>query len=606
MLKSFENIERHGVFLDLNRASDSITIKLKELDRIASDWAAWDDSYRFIKDRNQAYIESNLPDKAVANLDVHFILFIGADGQLSYSKSVDINTFQNTKLPDGLVENLPLSAGLFQFKSLTEGRQAIIMLGGKPLLLAARQIITSNFTGPSRGFIVIGRFIDDVLLKKFSELTHLSINIVSVPERYSAPSQGKIFISSKKTIIGEIAMEGMDGKPAFLIRIDIPRTIYQQGLNSTRTTSIALACCGIVFLAVLLIFGESAIVKRLEEMGEKAEEISRSPENKERMALRGGAEMQMLANSVNRMLDSIENSSRLVRENEEKLRAVLSQSSDAIFMIDPDNHEILDPNPAFFAMTGYTPEDLPGLKLDTIVVESESLSQNIETLLKEGEIRISDRKYVCKGGKIIEVEVSANTISIADRIFFSLVVRDVSERNREHRKIQEMAVTDMLTGIPNRRHLMQRAVQEFERIRRARIKGILSASLGCIMIDLDNFKLINDSGGHLCGDEVLRQCAARLSESVRPYDIIGRYGGEEFVVFLSDTDREQASVVADRIWSSIRNLPISYGEINFTVTASLGVSTLQSGDATLDDLMKRADDMLYAAKRNGRDRIEEG
>ncbi|MBV5349836.1 GGDEF domain-containing protein, partial [bacterium] len=108
---------------------------------------------------------------------------------------------------------------------------------------------------------------------------------------------------------------------------------------------------------------------------------------------------------------------------------------------------------------------------------------------------------------------------------------------------------------PNRRYLLVRGKQEFERLKRTKNGQTDNCTLSCIMLDIDYFKAINDTHGHQCGDIVLAELARRISISVRPYDIIGRYGGEEFAVFLTDTTGDQTTIVANRIWQTIRSAP---------------------------------------------------
>jgi diguanylate cyclase (GGDEF)-like protein len=164
-------------------------------------------------------------------------------------------------------------------------------------------------------------------------------------------------------------------------------------------------------------------------------------------------------------------------------------------------------------------------------------------------------------------------------------------------RLEEVAITDPLTGIHNRGYLMRRGEEEFERVRR------YSRPLGCIMLDLDHFKRVNDSRGHVAGDSVLSGVANRLRHSLRPYDIVGRYGGEEFMLLLPDTSFEQIVVVANRICELIRSAPFEVDEELVPVTISLGVSCYNKADRTLNDIIKRADEGLYKAKADGRNRV---
>jgi diguanylate cyclase (GGDEF)-like protein len=186
---------------------------------------------------------------------------------------------------------------------------------------------------------------------------------------------------------------------------------------------------------------------------------------------------------------------------------------------------------------------------------------------------------------------------------YLLIRRGAGDLRKAQAQLEVLAKTDALTDISNRGHLMMRGQEEFERLKRYRLKNQPVLMLGCIMLDLDHFKQINDSRGHLAGDHVLKGVASRLRESVRPYDVIGRYGGEEFVVLLPDTNLEQSLVVAERIRVSICSGPFEHEGDQIPVTVSLGVSCSNENDQGVNDLLKRADEGLYKAKAAGRDRV---
>jgi diguanylate cyclase len=184
----------------------------------------------------------------------------------------------------------------------------------------------------------------------------------------------------------------------------------------------------------------------------------------------------------------------------------------------------------------------------------------------------------------------------------------IRQGTRDIKEMQEMlrtqAITDPLTGVFNKRQILLLIQKEFSRIARKRKRGLTDSQLGCIMVDIDNFKQMNDSYGHLAGDALLREFAERISPSLRVYDTVGRFGGDEFVVVLPGSDLDQSLAVARKIWSLVREEPFQLDGVAVRVTLSLGVSVSELGDADSTYLLKRADDALYRAKNNGRDRYE--
>lgn len=164
-------------------------------------------------------------------------------------------------------------------------------------------------------------------------------------------------------------------------------------------------------------------------------------------------------------------------------------------------------------------------------------------------------------------------------------------------RIMQLALTDSLTGLLNRRAFIERLECEIERYKR------LGQPLSLIMADIDDFKKINDNYGHLVGDVVLQKVAKAFTLSVRKYDFIGRYGGEEFIVCLPGVDTRKAQYIAERLRVSIKNIRMEKDTENLRVAASFGVSSLDNIVIDVHTLTRKADEALYAAKTNGKDQV---
>jgi diguanylate cyclase (GGDEF)-like protein len=203
----------------------------------------------------------------------------------------------------------------------------------------------------------------------------------------------------------------------------------------------------------------------------------------------------------------------------------------------------------------------------------------------------------------LQSKIKYNTITIAVfgiittllllGLIYFFMSRLIKRLDEARQTIEKIAITDALTEMFNRRHIMSRFEEEFEKFKR------LKKNVSCIMADIDNFKSINDSYGHLVGDQVLKAISHRIRNTIRAYDILGRYGGEEFLIIMPDTKLEDASGLAERIRTRVKEETIN----NATVTLSLGVVCIQEGDRSLDDIIRRADQNLYRAKKDGKDRV---
>jgi diguanylate cyclase (GGDEF)-like protein len=172
-----------------------------------------------------------------------------------------------------------------------------------------------------------------------------------------------------------------------------------------------------------------------------------------------------------------------------------------------------------------------------------------------------------------------------------------NDLKRTQIQLKELATTDALTGIANRRHFLELAEREFQRTRRHK------HDLSILMIDLDYFKKVNDNYGHAVGDKVLIGFADICRKNLREIDIFGRLGGEEFAILLPQTSIHDSKIMAERLCSLVPQSDIDAGNQKLRMTISIGVAVLKPEEDKLNAVLKRADDAMYEAKRNGRNQV---
>ena len=164
-----------------------------------------------------------------------------------------------------------------------------------------------------------------------------------------------------------------------------------------------------------------------------------------------------------------------------------------------------------------------------------------------------------------------------------------------NRRLQEVALTDSLTGFPNRRYAIERMQQEWSVSSRTR------RPLSGMVIDVDQFKSYNDTHGHAVGDAVLRQVAASIKGALRAQDIVARTGGDEFLVICPDTGLDAAVACAERVRFAVESTPLKTAGVTLNMSVSIGVATRDTVMTDPDALIKRADQALYRSKNAGRD-----
>jgi len=233
--------------------------------------------------------------------------------------------------------------------------------------------------------------------------------------------------------------------------------------------------------------------------------------------------------------------------------------------------------------------------------------QDLDVSRRHACIEVAGGAYVIRdldslnGVVVNDRRVTETELRSGDRIALGKVVlkflRGHDVETQYHETIYAMMVTDGLTGIPNRRHFADALARDLARSQRH------ARPLALVLFDIDHFKRVNDTHGHLAGDAVLREIAARVRATIRADEVLARWGGEEFAVLLPESDAAQAAEFAERLRRLVADAPVSAGDRTIPVTISLGVGVTQGEAITADDLVRRADEKLYAAKDAGRNRV---
>lgn len=186
------------------------------------------------------------------------------------------------------------------------------------------------------------------------------------------------------------------------------------------------------------------------------------------------------------------------------------------------------------------------------------------------------------------------------RLLFRNLKRHEEALENALQEVQRLAITDSLTSLYNRRHFSKVGEDEIQRTCR------YGRSLSAIMMDIDNFKRVNDTFGHKVGDQILQGVAGSCRQELRSVDVLGRYGGDEFVILLPENDRVAAGKVAERLRKTIADIQINTAKGPVKITASLGVASVDCDKPSLETLLNRADKALYVAKKRGGNRISKG
>ena len=303
---------------------------------------------------------------------------------------------------------------------------------------------------------------------------------------------------------------------------------------------------------------------------------------------------------VARDLSDLYAARRRVEATEVRLAALVEHASDLVCVVGEDGG-IIYASPAVARVLGLEPHDLEGVPVADLV-HPEDLDRLIEqapaVVATPGMSPVFDARVAHTDGGWRHMEIVATNL-LENPAVEGIVVnaRDVTERVEVAAQLEERAFHDELTGLPNRALLLDRLQDALHRASRHQ------RSVGVLFLDLDRFKVVNDSLGHGAGDDLLREVARRLERTVRPGDTVARLGGDEFVVVIGDMLRHiDALTAAERIRRALAR-PVELGAESTVVTTSIGIN-IAHGDETPGDLLRDADTAMYRAKEEGRDRAE--
>jgi diguanylate cyclase (GGDEF)-like protein/PAS domain S-box-containing protein len=281
---------------------------------------------------------------------------------------------------------------------------------------------------------------------------------------------------------------------------------------------------------------------------------------------------------------------RAVRESESRLDKFMQATVEGILF--HKDGVTTDVNPPCCELVGYTLEEMVGRHVLSFIAEDER--PKVKEVMRLGKELRYETAVSHKDGTRIPVEFIVRTLERDGEKLRMTIVRDIRDRIESEARIQYLAHHDALTGLLNRVSFMDRMASLMKRAER---KGEM---LALLFIDLDNFKRVNDSLGHLEGDQVLTTVSERLVGALRGSDLVGRFGGDEFVVLLSDLESRADVIVVLEALLSVVEVPVKADGRSLSVTPSIGVAVFPDDGRQADELIQHADTAMYRAKARGR------
>ncbi len=444
MMSGFLQVEQQDTIKNVNRAVNALSDDLSALNGFVGDWASWDETYSFIEDANMDYVDRNIPNTTFSDIRVNLMLYINSSGVIVFGRSFDLENGTILPVTESLQEHLTVGSMLLNHTDRYGAVKGIVLLPEGPMIVVSRPILDTERKAPIRGSTIWGRYLNAAEIERLAEITDLSLTVrvysdSTLPADFRA---GRDSISGDKPILvqplGEQSIAGYTilrdiyGKPALLLRAEMPRAIYNQGRAGERYLFISLIVIGLIFGGVITLLLEKSVLSRLAHLNADVSRIGVSREISGRVAVKGRDELSNLSGAINRMLDALEHSQTALQESESKYRTLVDDSQDGVFIIQDAKIEFA--NVAFARIAGYTINEVLGKDFSEFVAP-----EDVEMVMDRYYRRVAGedvpREYefhvLHKDGKSRAfVNMNAGVITYRRRVASMGTLKDITGRKR--------------------------------------------------------------------------------------------------------------------------------------------------------------------------------
>jgi PAS domain S-box-containing protein len=465
--KSLTRLEEETAKQDVQRVNDAISNELSYLDTSVTDWAGWDETYNFIQDANQQYLEENIMDSTFTSLKIDLILFIDSSGEVVAGKAFNLIDKKQIPVPPSLDEYISIDNLLVRHQDAESSVQGILQLPEGPMLVVSRPILTSERQGPIRGTLVMGRYLDSDKIQQIAKIAHVSLttynaedthlpaDFLEVRASFSAETPIIVRVLNTDSLAGYSVINDIYGKPALFNRVNISRQGYQVTQHALRNLLIVLLFSGLV-LAMVLLWGLNRwVLSRFNRLGTELVSIGTHDNLSKRVSVQGKDEMTKLQGEVNKTLEAFEKAWNKLHETETELKkseskyhTLVEKGNDGIIIILDGLIEFA--NSQMVEMTGYPIEETHGKPFTDYLAPGDKIlvMDRYKRRMSGEEVpRRYEISLICKNGTKLPVEVNASPIEYQGKAATMAILRDITERKQaENKLLDERKRLDIVTA----------------------------------------------------------------------------------------------------------------------------------------------------------------
>ncbi|PDV98298.1 CHASE4 domain-containing protein [Candidatus Chloroploca asiatica] len=437
--QGFAEVEERTVAIRVEQVVNALTNNLANLTRVTRDYAAWDDSFAFVREPDQAFIENNFADSTFLNNNITYVAFVNIDGEIVYEKVFDLELGEQVEPPAVLRRFDGRNAQFLQPDEPADGLAGLLVLEDRLWLLAAEPILTSLGEGPPAGTLLMARDLNRLELARLAELTRLPFTLTRFDDpaihhefapltaELAAGEPIAIYPRDDQTIIGATKLDDLYGGSGVLLTVELPREVYQLGQQTSRQYMLTLVGIGLLFGLLIFISLEHTVLRRLITLRDQVGAIeSNQPEA--RVAVKGRDEIAQLATSINAMLERLMQAQQRIIESSQRYRQLTELSPDAIIV--HDGQTVRYANSAASQLLGHLPpQPLVGQPVDA------TLGALVPQ--PDGTPVLRDRMLVRPDGSVIETEVVVLPFREGETVATQAIVRNITQRKQIEKALRE-------------------------------------------------------------------------------------------------------------------------------------------------------------------------
>ena len=607
LLDGYSKLEKDKATIQINSAISLLNEQSEQLGISVRDYAHWDDMYQFVVKKDPTFIKTSLSNTIFSNFKINALLVINNEGEAVYQRGVDHTTLKPWRIPELLLQAIR-KGGVLTSPSKTN-TSGLFWTPQGIFVVSAMDIVNSDENKPRRGTLIMARLLDEALLKHIENILGAKVSVAAMRDDEIAAlspnlSKGeKVVMPLSNSQVGGFALLDVigDEDTKLLLSTAGDRKIFEQGQSSLKFLYWASLLAALLLGAFSWLL-DKLVLSRLAHLNEHVKRIGESASTSGRVqGFSGNDEMSGLAQGINGMLQRLDQSQLALQFEKERAQVTLSSIADAVITSD-DKGLVIYMNDAAERLTGITISNAAGQSLQSLFhLRTEDKTASLDSAWLTDAVSAFNEVLLARAdGQTFTISKSASPLHDAKGLLFGTVtvLHDVTMLRALSQQLSYQARYDALTGLINR--------YEFDCKAQAAIEDVASGSRAhCLAyIDLDKFKIVNDTCGHAAGDFLLKQLADHLKAKVRSSDSLARLGGDEFALLLMGCSLDKAHDIVNSLLQAVQDYCFTFEGKVFKVGASIGLIEIRSDqNHSLGDLLSRVDSACYAAKSDGGNRI---